>query len=285
MWALATLIAPLIVCGVHDVEPRRDVEFLSERYRISEPSPEIKLLANRSSENVFVLKADPNFHQGSVVFKQIDILVGQGEGSDLYRIVALSSLSQGPQKDASRSTEVSDLFVSPKDYEFHAGRRGHLKCWGVAAIAHFKRHSRMSSPLLQTHLYVAYGHIGADLGFADPLGLIGGAIGSCDGFSGSNKCVANIVDARERYADAQYSGEEHAQGPKRHILLGLQIMLGSLLFPLSFLLLRDAVVILDKTRHTVAGFACLLLGGIGCVGGCLFALLSLILLVGYGQPN
>jgi len=117
-----------------------------------------------------------------------------------------------------------------------------------------------------------------------PIVQTAGFAGDINSFPIGLKRKHHEVNASAGYSEANHSRDEYGERPKRHFLLGLQVILGALLFACGALLLKDAVRIINETRFARTGFACLLLGGIGCSGGGMLALLGLFQWIRDGAP-
>lgn len=112
------------------------------------------------------------------------------------------------------------------------------------------------------------GQVSPHLSLADAAGL-----------SERESYVHNADYGREQ---PKHGNEEHSKRPYRHILLGLQVILGTLFIPLCLYLAPDAVKAINdgvSSFKIFAGIVGLIVCSIGIMGGGMLAMIGLALLV------
>ena len=95
----------------------------------------------------------------------------------------------------------------------------------------------------------------------------------------STKGPGYVVHAGTSYAEPQYARQQYGKRPKRHIVLGFQVVVFSAFLALSLRLIGEALAILDKTAYAGAGVMFLVVGGVGVLGSYILALVGLFKLV------
>jgi len=130
-------------------------------------------------------------------------------------------------------------------------------------------------PALKAQVNLLYCEVSPYLRFANSSSLFGHVLG---GF----KCAPNKKHTQERYDSKPDSSNEHAERPRRHVLLSLQIIFGLLYAAISAYIVGQTSKPVDQAAfaHDGPAGSWAMIGGIGLILGSGCAFIGMVLLVG-----